>query len=340
MASLNIASSNHTSNVHANSTNFSFTFNTPVKLDHTNNLIWRSQVLASICGSRLEKFIDETVTPPPSHISQRIDDELRSVENPNLSSWKAQDQLLLGWLLSMSEGIISLVFNMETSLEVWKAIETQFGSQSKSRLLHFRGFQSDNQRGSGSGNWNNSGGGNNNSIRPQMNHKPQWKSSKPTCQICFKTGHTANVCWKLKEFFTSGAYIPPPNRNPEAAYLADMNGAADANWYLDSGATHHLTNDMRNMTMTEPFAGNSKLIIGNGTGLHITHARNIVLRMHNSSAYNTLKLNNMLLVPEISKNLISISQLTKDNNIVIEFTDKSCFVKDNVRNLIILQGKA
>ena len=38
----------------------------------------------------------------------------------------------------MSEGIISLVFNLETSLEVWKAIETQFGSQSKSKLLHLR----------------------------------------------------------------------------------------------------------------------------------------------------------------------------------------------------------
>ena len=91
--------------------------------------------------------------------------------------------------------------------------------------------------------------------------------------------------------------------------------------------------------MIEPFAGNSKLIIGNGIGLCITHVGNDVLRMHNSSESITLKLNNMLLVPQISKNLISISQLTKDNNIVIEFTDKSCFVKDNVRNLIILQGK-
>ena len=38
----------------------------------------------------------------------------------------------------MSEGIISLVFDLETSREVWKAIEVQFGTQSKSRLLHLR----------------------------------------------------------------------------------------------------------------------------------------------------------------------------------------------------------
>ena len=68
-----------------------------------------------------------------------------------------------------------------------------------------------------------------------MNPKSQWNASKPTCQICFKTGHTANVYQKLEEFFTSGAYRPPPNRNPKAAYLADIDGAVDANWYMLTG---------------------------------------------------------------------------------------------------------
>ena len=86
MEFVNPVSSNHTSNVNANSTNFSFTFNTLVKLDQSNYLIWRSQVQASICGNKLEKFIDEIVTPPPSHIAQRIDNELRSVENPKLAN--------------------------------------------------------------------------------------------------------------------------------------------------------------------------------------------------------------------------------------------------------------
>ncbi|KAL9411275.1 hypothetical protein AB3S75_044965 [Citrus x aurantiifolia] len=141
MASANLASSSshQTQNLAANSTTVSFTFNSPVKLDQSNYLIWRSQVLASIRGNRLEKFIDGSITPPSSHIAQRVDDELRSVENPEFITWRSQDQVLLGWLLSsMSEGIISLVFNLETSLEVWKAIEVQFGSQSKSRLLHLR----------------------------------------------------------------------------------------------------------------------------------------------------------------------------------------------------------
>ena len=409
--------------------------------------------------------------------------------------------LLLGWLLSsMSKGIISLVFNLETSLEVWKAIETQFGSQSKSRLLHlrymmsstrkddlkindyfikmktiadnmatsgsalrndnlilhilsglgpeynyvatyitgqvgvgkmnaneayamlltqearieqqaqmlasadvkqnfeanlvlnrgfkkgnefggknfggygyntgnnrgfgtnhykgsyggsgyafvgngypqYRAYQGDNQRGGG-GNWNpNTGNRGYNNGRSPGQIKPQWNGSKPTCQICLKTGYTANICWKLTEFINSRAYRPPPNRNPKAAYLANMEGPSDTNWYLDNGATHHLTNDMNNMHVTESFAGTSKLIVGNGAGLSITHLGSAVLKMHETkdNTLSTLKLNDMLLVPQITKNLISISRLTKDNNIVIEFTDKFYFVKDKMKNVVILQSKA
>mgnify|MGYP001941800057 CR=1 FL=1 len=140
MASVHLASSsNAVHNAAINTSTVTFSFNTPVKLDQANYLIWRSQVLASIRGNRLEKFIDDSVTPPPSHIAQRISDDLRSVENPEYVTWRSQDQMLLGWLLSsMSEGIISLVFSLETSLAVWKAIKVQFGSQSKSKLLHLR----------------------------------------------------------------------------------------------------------------------------------------------------------------------------------------------------------
>ena len=99
---------------------------------------------------------------------------------------------------------------------------------------------------------------------------------------------------------------------------------------------------MNNMHIDETFAGTSKLVVGNGAGLCITHLGHAFLRLHdyNTNASSTLKLNNILLVPQITKNLISISQLTKDNNVTVEFTDKFYFVKDKVKKLIILQGKA
>lgn len=73
----------------------------------------------SIRGNRIEKFMDESITSPASYIAQSVGDDLKFEENLNFVTWQSQDQVLLECLLfSMSEGIISLVFNLETSLEV------------------------------------------------------------------------------------------------------------------------------------------------------------------------------------------------------------------------------
>ncbi|KAH9752513.1 retrovirus-related pol polyprotein from transposon RE1 [Citrus sinensis] len=50
------------------------------------------------------------------------------------------------------------------------------------------------------------------------------------------------------------------------ASAAYCEGPADEGWYLDSGATHHLTNSMGNLNIRDEFRGNEKLIIGNGEG--------------------------------------------------------------------------
>ncbi|KAL9447497.1 hypothetical protein AB3S75_015047 [Citrus x aurantiifolia] len=51
-----------------------------------------------------------------------------------------------------------------------------------------------------------------------------------------------------------------------SAYIANFEGPADEGWYLDSGATHHITNNMANMHIRDQFTGAYQLIIGNGQG--------------------------------------------------------------------------
>lgn len=87
---MNLASSsNQVPNAATNSTNVSFTFNTLVKLDKLNYLIWRSQVLASIRGNKLKKLIDEIINPPHFHITQGIGVNARSVENLDYVTWRS-----------------------------------------------------------------------------------------------------------------------------------------------------------------------------------------------------------------------------------------------------------
>lgn len=58
---------------------------------------------------------------------------------------------------------------------------------------------------------------------------------------------------------------------PTEAYMANFERSADDGWYLDSEATHHLTNNMENMHFKEKYKGTDQFIIGNGQGLSISH---------------------------------------------------------------------
>ena len=108
---------------------------------------------------------------------------------------------------------------------------------------------------------------------------------------------------------------------------------------MDSGATHYLTNNMDNMQIKEEFKGNDQLIIGNGQGLTITNVGNAYLRLSDFKT-TCIMLKDMLFVPSITKNLLSISKLTSDNNISVEFCGNVCFVKDKMKGQVLLRGLA
>ena len=127
-----------------------------------------------------------------------------------------------------------------------------------------------------------------------------------------------------------------------AAFMANFEGAADDGWYLDSGATHHLTNNIENLQISEEFKGTDQLVISNGQGLSITHIGHAFLSHRSSnflSTHTKIALKDILLVPSITKNLLSISKLTSDNPITVEFCGNVCFVKD-INGQILLQGLA
>ncbi|KAH9745091.1 retrovirus-related pol polyprotein from transposon RE1 [Citrus sinensis] len=128
-----------------------------------------------------------------------------------------------------------------------------------------------------------------------------------------------------------------------ATYAVNFEGPSDKGWYLDSGATHHLTNSMANMHVSNEFRGNDKLIIGDGKGLSITHVGNTNLTIQSSkiqSASTCIALKDILLVPYITKNLISVSRLTTDNDLSVEFLGSVRFVKDLLKGKILLLGIA
>ncbi|KAI0524753.1 hypothetical protein KFK09_004138 [Dendrobium nobile] len=70
------------------------------------------------------------------------------------------------------------------------------------------------------------------------NHPKQTAKSSLTCQICLKRGHTADVCWHCHD----ANYITQrPQSDSNNALFASMEAPA-SEWYLDSGASAHMTN--------------------------------------------------------------------------------------------------
>jgi histone deacetylase 1/2 len=109
--------------------------------------------------------------------------------------------------------------------------------------------------------------------------------------------------------------------------------------YPDSGATHHVTPDANatNLMDVASLSGSDQVHIGTGQGLSIT----FVGSMSFSSPFyphTTLKLNNLLHVPSITKKLVSVSQFARDNNVYFEFHPNECFVKSQGSSKLLLRG--
>ncbi|KAI9161450.1 hypothetical protein LWI28_017588 [Acer negundo] len=127
------------------------------------------------------------------------------------------------------------------------------------------------------------------------------------------------------------------HNNSLNAMTASSSSVVDPNWYVDSGATHHITPDFNNLTISSENRGKERLAVGNGHTLSISYIGSLQFVSNTKSASNLL-LTNVLCVPRITKNLLSISQLTKDNNVLVEFDTHFCLIKDKVTKNVVLKG--
>ena len=117
------------------------------------------------------------------------------------------------------------------------------------------------------------------------------------------------------------------------AQIATDSSINDPAWYLDSGATHHTTSNDASLTSKTEYYGPSVLTVGNGSTLPISHIGNSTLALS-----KPLYLRNILLVPSIKKNLISIAKFTTDNNFFVEFDASQCVVKGKLTKEIFLSN--
>lgn len=127
-----------------------------------------------------------------------------------------------------------------------------------------------------------------------------------------------------------------PEVQANAATTSVPSYGVDTNWYLDTGATDHVTGELEKLTVRDRYTGDEQVHTASGQGMAIQHIGHT--QFHTSD--RPIHLNHILHVPQASKSLVSASKLGIDNNAYVEVHPQFFCVKDQATGKILLHGKS
>ena len=110
-------------------------------------------------------------------------------------------------------------------------------------------------------------------------------------------------------------YCPSTPWQPRANHVVLGNNTTPT-WLLDSGASHHVTFDLSNLSLHSLYQGSDDIMIDDGLTLPITHTGSTTI----PTSSCTFTLQNILCAPSMQKNLISIYQFFTNNHVSVEFS--------------------
>ncbi|GKB35432.1 retrovirus-related pol polyprotein from transposon TNT 1-94 [Tanacetum coccineum] len=164
--------------------------------------------------------------------------------------------------------------------------------------------------------------GSSNRGRGRGNRRP------PHCQLCRKDGHYANRCPDLHTFARHPSSL---DANLAEAFQAQCNTSAP-DWFVDTGASAHMTSDSAHLDAAASYSGNESVIFGNGNSASISH-------IGRSYISPNISLLDVLVVPKLTKSLLSVSKLTQDNQVDVVFSDPMFFIQNRHSKETLAQGR-
>ncbi|KAL9436810.1 hypothetical protein AB3S75_022787 [Citrus x aurantiifolia] len=110
------------------------------------------------------------------------------------------------------------------------------------------------------------------------------------CQLCRQQGHSAKRCPTFRHIPWSSNTQPQAHIAAPQTYMTTPPAPSATEWLLDSGASHHVTTDLHNLSLHSEHPISESVHIGDGTGLPITHSGSTTL----PSSSQSFALNNVL----------------------------------------------
>lgn len=149
-----------------------------------------------------------------------------------------------------------------------------------------------------------------------------WKRPDVKCGKCNKMGHDEKIC--RSEYYHKENAQMANEQEEEQLFVASCFASSSSSdcWLIDSGCTNHMTGDeelFRELDRSQV----SKVRIGNGAHIDVKGKGTVAIE----SCRGTKLISEVLFVPEIDQNLLSVAQLTEKGFKVI-FESKQCLIKD------------
>lgn len=155
------------------------------------------------------------------------------------------------------------------------------------------------------------------------------------CFYCQKLGHHIKNC--RKRIVDEGRKQVNNVIDSPSLFLAtfSVNIAESHKWYLDSGATQHMTPNRDWFLNYSPLSSNERVFLGDNTS-HITKGRGAVaIKLEDGSNRH---IENVYHIPGLKKNLISVSKIT-DVGYKLECNTDLCRIKDKTNDQVIISGQ-
>jgi hypothetical protein len=109
-----------------------------IKLDSGNYIRWLMQIEHVLKANELLGIIDGTEPCPPIQVPASADKD-EQVPNPAYSLWVKKDQSILGWInATLTETVLSTIYGLCTSHEVWRFLAIWFASLLRTRFAQIK----------------------------------------------------------------------------------------------------------------------------------------------------------------------------------------------------------
>lgn len=199
------------------------------------------------------------------------------------------------------------------------------------------------------------------------------KSKKgPKCYYCHKLGHLQRNCILKaqreaeesagKEFkSTASRVVKKPQHKANTVHHQEDSSESDSDsvglvvrhvlsvgersqeqsvskWIVDSGATAHICNQKEQFSSLKYLVKPQDVILGDGRSLKIVGRGTVTLKLLTNGRRLKCHLKNVLLVPELAYNLISVTKAVEAGKHV-EFSEDRCTISDEKEKIIVTAVK-